>query len=36
MIGRETVKSHLTRIYCKLDVRHRAQAVSIAVSRGLI
>jgi two-component system NarL family response regulator len=35
-IGTETVKSHLTNIYDKLDVRRRAHAVSLAVAHGIV
>jgi DNA-binding NarL/FixJ family response regulator len=36
LIGAETVKSHLTNIYAKLDVRRRSQAVRVAMSHGLV
>ena len=35
-IGTETVKTHLTSIYDKLDVRRRTHAVSLAVAHGLV
>ena len=35
-ISAETVKSHVSRIYEKLDVRDRASAVRTAIARGLI
>ncbi len=35
-IGAETVKTHLTNVYAKLDVRSRQQAVGAAISHGLI
>ena len=35
-IGSETVKSHLTNIFAKLDVRRRQHAARVAVSHGLV
>jgi DNA-binding CsgD family transcriptional regulator len=35
-IGPETVKTHISHILLKLDVRNRAQAAALANSRGLI
>jgi DNA-binding CsgD family transcriptional regulator len=35
-ISPETVKSHIKRIFCKLSVSTRTEAVSQAVSRGLL
>jgi len=36
LIGTETVKTHLTNIYDKLDVRRRTHAVSLALAHGLV
>lgn len=35
-LGEETVKSHLSRVYTKLDVDDRVQAVVTAMRRGLV
>lgn len=35
-IGPETVKTHISHVLLKLDVRNRAQAAALASSRGLI
>lgn len=35
-ISTETVKSHVSRVYEKLDVRDRASAVRMAIARGLV
>lgn len=36
MLGEETVKSHLARIYQKLGVKDRVGAVALALRRGLV
>jgi DNA-binding NarL/FixJ family response regulator len=35
-IGSETVKTHLTNVYAKLDVNRRHDAVGVAIQHGLI
>lgn len=35
-IAPETVKTHLTRLYAKLDVRRRSEAVAVAVRNDLV
>lgn len=36
VLSEETIKTHLTRIYQKLGVNDRVQAVALALRRGLI
>jgi DNA-binding CsgD family transcriptional regulator len=33
-IGRDTVKTHLSHIYAKLDVTNRTELATLAASRG--
>src|SRR5207302_2275839 len=36
VVGEETVKTHLRNIYRKLGVKDRAQAIAIAIRRGIV
>ena len=36
MVGDATVKTHVARIFAKLDVHDRAQAVMLAYESGLV
>ena len=36
IVGEETVKTHLRNIYRKLGVKDRAQAIAIAIRRGIV
>jgi DNA-binding NarL/FixJ family response regulator len=35
-IGEATVKTHLQRLFAKLDVDDRTRAVTVAIERGLL
>jgi DNA-binding NarL/FixJ family response regulator len=35
-LSENTIKTHLSRIFAKLDVQSRAEAVAAALTRGLV